>query len=106
MGAVENEIMSLFKKTQPRLIVNQHVSKICIVVEKNKETKNTKTIIINLRNLFRPKIENQAIKGRIIRDIKNFEQGCHKPVRVGSFYSNSYIEYDSNGRYKTLIHDI
>ena len=34
VGVVENKIMSLFKKTQPRLIVNQHVSKICIVVEK------------------------------------------------------------------------
>ena len=35
VGVVENKVMSLFKKTQPRLIVNQHVSKICMVVEKN-----------------------------------------------------------------------
>ena len=34
VGVVENKVMSLFKKTQPRLIVNQHVSKICMVVEK------------------------------------------------------------------------
>ena len=34
VSVVENKVMSLFKKTQPRLIVNQHVSKICIVVEK------------------------------------------------------------------------
>ena len=35
VSVVENKVMSLFKKTQPRLIVNQHVSKICMVVEKN-----------------------------------------------------------------------
>ena len=34
VGVVQNKVMSLFKKTQPRLIVNQHVSKICMVVEK------------------------------------------------------------------------
>ena len=34
VSVVENKVMSLFKKTQPRLIVNQHVSKICMVVEK------------------------------------------------------------------------
>ena len=64
-------------------------------------------MIINLWNLFRLKIENQAIKDIIIRDIKKFEQeGYHKPVRVGNFYCNSFIEYDSNGGYKTLIYDI
>ena len=34
VGVVENKVMSLFKKTQPRLTVSQHVSKICMVVEK------------------------------------------------------------------------
>ena len=34
VGVVENKVMSLFKKTQPRLIVTQHLSKICMVVKK------------------------------------------------------------------------
>ena len=42
----------------------------------------------------------------IIRDIRNFfehEEDCYKPVRVGSFWSSNYIEYESNGdRNKTL----
>ena len=55
-----------------------------------------------MRNLFRLKIENEAIKDRVIRDIRNlFEHGegehFYKPARVGNFWSNSYIEYESNG---------
>ena len=31
------------------------------------------------------------------------EENYHKPVRVGTFWSNNYIEYKSNGdRNKTL----
>ena len=45
-------------------------------VKEIEETKNTKTIggniIKNTRNLFSLKTENEAIKDRIIRDIKNF----------------------------------
>ena len=44
-------------------------------VKEIEETKNTKTIegniIKNTRNLFSLKTENEAIKDRIIRDIKN-----------------------------------
>ena len=46
------------------------------------------------------------IKDRIIRDFQNIfkqEEDYCKPVRVGNFYSNDYIEYESNGdRNKTL----
>ena len=40
------------------------------------------------------------MKDRIIRDIKNLfeqEENYHKPVRVGNFYSNNYIKYETNG---------
>ena len=55
-------------------------------------------MIKDTRNLFRLKKENKAIKDRIIRDIKNRlehdeEEDCYKPVRVGNFWSNNYIEY-------------
>ena len=49
------------------------------------------------------------MKYRILRDIKNLfehekeEENCYKPVRVNNFWSNNYIEYESNGdRSKTL----
>ena len=47
------------------------------------------------------KKENETVKDRIIRDIRNlFEQekeDYYKPVRVGYFWSINYIEYESNG---------
>ena len=50
--------------------------------------------------------KNNAIKNRVMRDIRSLfehEEDYHKPVRVDSFQSNSYIEYESNGdRNKTL----
>ena len=53
------------------------------------------------------KKENEAIKDRIIRDTRNLceHEGevYYKPVRIGNFWSNNYIEYESNGdRNKTL----
>ena len=61
-----------------------------------------------MKNLFRLKKENKAIKDRIIKDIRNLfeheeEQNSFKPVKVGNFYSNNYTEHESNGnRNKTL----
>ena len=60
-----------------------------------------------MRKLFRLK-KNEAFKDRIFRDIRNLfeheeEKDYYKPVRVGNFRSNIYIEYESNGdRNKTL----
>ena len=58
-------------------------------------------IIKNIRNLFILESENKAIKGRILGDIKNFlsmkkKKIIKKPVRVSKFWSNNYIEYESN----------
>ena len=57
--------------------------------------------IKHIRKLFRLKKENEAIKNRVIRDIRNFfeheEEDYFKPVRVGNFWSNKYIEYESTG---------
>ena len=60
----------------------------------------------NIRNLFKLKEENEAIKDRIIRDITTlFEQeDYYKPVRVDNFYSNNYIKYGNNAnKNKTLL---
>ena len=65
-------------------------------------------IIKYIRNLFRLEKETKVIKDRILRDINNFfeheeQENYYKPVRVSNFWSNSYIEYESNSdRYKTL----
>ena len=64
-------------------------------VWRSKETGITKNKI--------KKSENKIIRvtqDRIYRDIENlYEQvGDYcKPVRVGNFYSNNYIEYKNNG---------
>ena len=58
------------------------------------------TTVKDIRSLFRLKKENEAIKDRIIRDIRYLfeheEEDYCKPVRVGNFWSNTYIEYESN----------
>ena len=47
------------------------------------------------RSLFKPKKQNKPTKDEKISDIRNVED-CYKPLRVGNFYSNNYIEYESN----------
>ena len=70
--------------------------------------KQNYTAVKDIRNLFRQKKETKAIKDRILRDIKDLfvqkeEENYYKPVRVRNVWSNSYIEYESNGdRNKTL----
>ena len=51
--------------------------------------------------------ETKAIKDRILRDINNIfeheEESYYQPVRVNNFWSNNYIEYETNSeRNKTL----
>ena len=66
------------------------------------------TSIKDTGNLFRLEKETKAIKDRMPRDIKNLfehkeEEDYYKSVRVSNSWSNSYIEYESNGdRNKTL----
>ena len=66
--------------------------------KKTKKKKHDATIE-GITNIFRLKKENKAIKCRILRSIRNlFEhEDYYKPVRVGNFWSNSYIECKSKG---------
>ena len=73
--------------------------------QRRKETKEKiqqqyeDNIIKNIRNHFRPKEENEAIKEKINRDIKNIfekEEDNYNPIRVGNPYSIRYIEYQTN----------
>ena len=53
---------------------------------------------LKIKSLFRLKKENEAIKDRIIRDIRNLfhheENYYYKLVRVGNFWSSNYIKYE------------
>ena len=65
------------------------------------------TAIKDMRNLFRQEKKTKSIKDRILKDIKNLfeheQENSYKPVRVSNFWSNDYIEYESNvDRSKTL----
>ena len=59
------------------------------------------TTIIAVRNIFRLKKENEAIKERIIKDIRNLfeyeEDSYYKPLTAANFCSNNYTECESNG---------
>ena len=59
------------------------------------------TTVKDITNRFRLNKENEAIKNRIIRDIRNLfeheEEDSYKSLRVGNFWTNNYIKYESNG---------
>ena len=58
------------------------------------------TGIKDIRKFLRLEKDTKAIKDRILRDIKHifeYEEGnYYKPVRVGNFWSNNYVDYKSN----------
>ena len=65
------------------------------------------TPIKHIRILFRLKRENNAIKYKLIRDIRTLfastEEEYYEPVRLGNAFSNNYIEYkNNNDKNKTL----
>ena len=59
------------------------------------------TTVKDITNRFRLKKENEAIKNKIIRDIRNLfeheEDDYYKSLRVGNFWTNNYIKCESNG---------
>ena len=78
------------------MIVNQNLSKLSYGAG---EKQSQEIIIKNVRNLFKLKKENEAIKDRMIRDIRTLtekEEKDYKPMRVGNFWNN-YIEYKNSG---------
>ena len=64
-------------------------------------------MIKNIRNLFSLKKENEAIKGKIVWDIKTIfkrEEDHYKRTSVDSFWNYNYIKFESNGdRNKNLL---
>ena len=59
-----------------------------------------KNIIKIIRNQLKLKKENEAMKNRIIRDIRTLfkvEDDNYKPVSVGNFWNNNYLKNESSG---------
>ena len=79
------------KQTQPRIIVNQNVTRVNIVYVGRKKPRTPKETRLEDKIV-------KTIKDWVIRDVKKlFEQEeYYKPVRVGNFYSSNYIKYKSN----------
>ena len=78
-----------------------------VFIDKKKIEKETNYAAIeSIRNLFRLKKENKAIKDTIIRDIKNFfeheEEDYYKPVELDKAWSSNFIKCKSKGNGKTL----
>ena len=95
MGGLKDQIMILFKTkdySKPKCLKFEHGGG-----KKQFEENKIKSI----RNRFKLKKENEAIKSRIIRDIRTFleqeEKDYYKPMRVGNFWNNNYIDYESSG---------
>ena len=65
-----------------------------------------RNIIKDGRNLKLEK-ENKSIKDRTTRHIKNifeqYEEDYYNPITVGNLYSNSFIEYESNGDRNNIL---
>ena len=58
-------------------------------------------MIKDIRNLFKREKETNVLKDRVVRDTKHLfeyeeQENYYESVRVSNFWSNSYIEYDSN----------
>ena len=54
-------------------------------------------IVKSIRNLCKQKKGKEAVKDRIIKDIRTLfeqqeEKDYYKPIRVGNFWNNNYIE--------------
>ena len=95
MRELKDQIMSLFK-----IKVYSKPERVKTVYGGGKK-QSEESIIKSIRNLFKLKKENGAIKDRIIRDIRTIfereEIDYYKPIRVGNFWNNNYIEYESSG---------
>ena len=70
------------------------------------------TAIKDIKNVFRLKKEVKGIKDIVLRNIKNLfeykkeEENYYKPVRVNNFWSNNYIESESNAGKNRILSNL
>ena len=70
-----------------------------IFLDWRNKKKTIGTTIKDIKNLFKPEKDSNAIENKIIRDTRHLlehkEESYYKPLRVSNFWSNNYIEYES-----------
>ena len=65
-----------------------------IIKERLKKREIDDITIKDIRSLFRLKEENEAIKERVVRNIRNFfeyEEDYYRLIRLGNFWSNNIL---------------
>ena len=94
MGGIKDQIMSLFKTkgySKPKPVKT---------VYGGGKKQSEVNIIKSIRNLLKLKKETETIKDKIIRDTRTLfeqkEEDYYKPMRLGNFWNNNYIEYESS----------
>ena len=93
-----------------RETVDSTIKDIRNLFRREKENKAINDIILRgVRNVFMLEKHNKAIQYIILRDFRTLfeneeeEKNYYKPVSVSNFWSNNYIEYESNNdRNKTV----
>ena len=94
MGGIKDQIMSLFK------IKGYSKPKPVKTVYGGGKKQSEVNIIKSIRNLLKLKKETETIKDKIIRDTRTLfeqkEEDYYKPMRLGNFWNNNYIEYESS----------
>ena len=62
---------------------------------------------IDKRNLLKEEKKENAIKDRVLREIRTLfesdEKDYYKPIRTGNAFSNNYVEYESNADKDKMI---
>ena len=94
LGGIKDQIMSLFKTkgySKPKPVKT---------VYGGGKKQSEENIIKSIRNLLKLKKETETIKDKIIRDTRTLfeqkEEDYYKPMRLGNFWNNNYIEYESS----------
>ena len=99
---IVKDVRNLFRLEKLKKTIDTTIKDIRKRFRLEKENKAIKDRILKgIRNVFRLGKENNTIKDMILNYIINFsekeeEENYSKPVRVSNFWSNNYIEFESN----------
>ena len=113
LNCLEDSIVKCFFFLKKNFFFSQHIITESLSLEKENIIKDIRKLfrlkkelnytgIKDIRTLFTLEEETKTIKDKILRCIKNLfehekeEENYYKPVRVNNFWSNNYIEYESN----------
>ena len=99
---IVKDVRNLFRLEKLKKTIDTTIKDIRKRFRLEKENKAIKDRILKgIRNVFRLGKENNTIKDMILNYIINFseteeEENYSKPVRVSNFWSNNYVEFESN----------